>query len=157
MHFRILLVSCQVGCSKGFLSCVARIECVSHWQVGEFVELEIANVEKHFYLDHIKTGSPLVVFGLLYSEVKMSLANYALKAHPSLLRDVKSKDRLIFHVGFRRFVNQPIFSEHSLGDKQKVHYNFFFFLSDFIFKKTLFEKLTNWKNWIWKSVLAVSS
>ena len=33
---------------------------------------------------------------------------------------LKSKERLIFHIGNRRFASAPIYSQHSNGDKHKV-------------------------------------
>ena len=90
-------------------------------EIGQYVTLRIKDVQKHLYIDHVKTGSPLAVFGLLPYEQKMSLLNVVIKSHPvGHTRPIKSKDRLIFHVGFRRFSNQPVYSEHTAGDKQKV-------------------------------------
>ena len=33
---------------------------------------------------------------------------------------LQSKERLVFHVGFRRFTSAPIYSQHTNGDKHKV-------------------------------------
>merc|ERR1719479_337953 len=50
----------------------------------------------------------------------MCVLNLAVKRHPDAHNDViKSKDRLIFHVGYRRFTACPIFSQHTNGDKHK--------------------------------------
>uniref|UniRef100_A0A2P2HX46 Pre-rRNA-processing protein TSR1 homolog n=1 Tax=Hirondellea gigas TaxID=1518452 RepID=A0A2P2HX46_9CRUS len=87
---------------------------------GQYVTLHIKNVEKYFYQDFVQSRSPLVVFGLMLHEQRMAVVNMVLKSHPvAHTRPIKSKDRLLFHVGFRRFENKPIFSEHTAGDKQK--------------------------------------
>ncbi|KAA0200020.1 hypothetical protein HAZT_HAZT001232 [Hyalella azteca] len=89
-------------------------------ECGRYVTVYIKEVPTHAFEEHKVTGSPLVLFGLLLHEAKMSLVNLVLKSHPvGHTRPIKSKDRLIFHVGFRRYINQPIFSDHTAGDKQK--------------------------------------
>ncbi len=72
--------------------------------------------------ESLKTYSlaPLVLEGLLSHEQKVSVVNMVIRKHPSCRCSVKSKDRLIFHVGFRRFAASPIFSEHTNADKHKV-------------------------------------
>jgi len=63
---------------------------------------------------------PLVIVGLLPNEQRMSVLHFAVKRHPSFTEPLKSKERLIIHCGFRRFSCNPIFSDHSNGDKHKV-------------------------------------
>ncbi|XP_076033995.1 pre-rRNA-processing protein TSR1 homolog isoform X2 [Oratosquilla oratoria] len=88
--------------------------------LGWYVIVHIKDVPRHLYESHRMSQSPLVVFGLLNHEQKMSVMNVVMKSHPSgHFRAIKSKERLIFHVGFRRFANCPIFSEHSTGNKFK--------------------------------------
>ncbi|KAG7163444.1 Pre-rRNA-processing protein TSR1-like [Homarus americanus] len=87
---------------------------------GWYVVVHISDVPRHLYDNHVASHSPLVVLGLLPHEQKMSIVNMVVKSHPSgHFRAIKSKERLIFHVGFRRFANAPIFSEHSTGTKHK--------------------------------------
>ena len=63
---------------------------------------------------------PLVAFSMLPHEQKMCVLNFAVKRHPGATDDViKSKERLIFHLGYRRFAACPIFSQHTNGDKHK--------------------------------------
>ena len=68
---------------------------------------------------------PLVVFGMLEHERKMSLVNFLLKRTTKKESvdeiPIKSKERLIFQCGFRRFSACPVFSEHSNGNKHKVN------------------------------------
>lgn len=63
---------------------------------------------------------PLIVFGLLPNEHKMSVLNLVLKHTNTTPQPVKSKQRLIFQCGFRRFMACPIFSQHTNGNKHKV-------------------------------------
>ena len=50
---------------------------------------------------------PLVVFSMLKHENKMSVMNVAVKKifDPVNVGAIPSKERLIFHVGYRRFVS----------------------------------------------------
>ena len=81
--------------------------------------------------------TPLVIYGLLEHEQKMSVLNVCVRRHHRFVlkrgrlgivcshcsakkRVIKNKSRLIFHVGYRRFAAAPIFSEHTNGDKHKV-------------------------------------
>jgi len=87
---------------------------------GWYVIVHISEVPRHLYDGHVSSGSPLVVFGMLPHEQKMSVLNMVVKSHPlGHIRPIKSKDRLVFHVGYRRFANAPIFSEHTNGNKHK--------------------------------------
>ncbi|KAH8021029.1 hypothetical protein HPB51_011808 [Rhipicephalus microplus] len=71
-------------------------------------------------VDEFQTrGDPLVLFGLLPHEQKMSVLNVAIKRHPGYTNPIKSKERLVFHIGYRRFSACPIFSAHTNGDKHK--------------------------------------
>lgn len=84
---------------------------------GLYVTLHITNVPAPVY-DSMES-SPFVVYGLLPHEQKMSCVNVVVRKHPSCTEPIKSKDRLIFHLGFRRFVCQPLFSVHGVGKKHK--------------------------------------
>ncbi|XP_022251873.1 pre-rRNA-processing protein TSR1 homolog [Limulus polyphemus] len=85
---------------------------------GWYVTIHIANVPQAF-VDSLSQEHPLVVYGLLPHEQKMSVLNIVVKKHSSCTEPIKSKERLIFHVGYRRFSACPIFSSHSNGDKHK--------------------------------------
>lgn len=71
-------------------------------------------------LDNRHPDSPVVVFSLLPHEQKMSVINIVLKKSPDVRRPIKSKDKLIFHIGCRRFSACPVFSQHTNGNKHKV-------------------------------------
>ncbi|XP_033114667.1 pre-rRNA-processing protein TSR1 homolog [Anneissia japonica] len=97
---------------------VQQEEIDSEVQPGMYVTVHIANVPKSF-IDNHDEKKPLVLFGLLQHEQKMSVLHFALKRHQGYVEPIKSKDRLIFQTGYRRFTACPIFSQHTVGDKQK--------------------------------------
>lgn len=66
----------------------------------------------------------MVMFGLLPHEHKMSVLNFLLKRVPEYRPPIKSKDRLVFHVGFRRYSACPVFSQHTNANKHKVGVGF---------------------------------
>jgi len=84
---------------------------------GWYVTLIISGVGRHLQSD-LQAG--LVVTSLLPHEHRMSVVNIAVRRHPlSGSLPVKSKSRLIFQVGWRRFAACPIFSQHTNGKKHK--------------------------------------
>jgi pre-rRNA-processing protein TSR1 len=73
---------------------------------------------------HSRDGrNPVVIFGLLPHEQKISLLNVVLKRPSTVNFDepIKSKTELLFQCGFRRFTAEPIFSQHTNGNKFKVN------------------------------------
>ena len=90
-------------------------------EIGQHVTLFIKDVPKHLiqpYLD--EAGRPLVVYGMLPHENKMSVLNFVVKRHSlGHQNPIGSKERLIFHCGYRRFAACPIFSQHTNGGKHK--------------------------------------
>ncbi|KAI9586788.1 hypothetical protein GQX74_002635 [Glossina fuscipes] len=60
-----------------------------------------------------------VVYGLLQREHKMSVMNVVLKRTPDSEVRIESKERLIMQCGYRRFIVNPIFSQHTNGNKHK--------------------------------------
>ncbi|PRQ16479.1 putative ribosome biogenesis protein BMS1/TSR1 [Rosa chinensis] len=64
---------------------------------------------------------PIIACGLLQHESKMSVLHFSLKKHDTYSDPIKTKDELIFHVGFRQFVARPIFSTDNMSsDKHKM-------------------------------------
>jgi hypothetical protein len=72
----------------------------------------------------------MIVVGLLEFEHKMSLLNVVLKHSNNITQPIKSKEKLVFQCGFRRFTASPIFSQHVNNTKYKVNllHSFFIFL-----------------------------
>ncbi|CAD5213222.1 unnamed protein product [Bursaphelenchus xylophilus] len=89
--------------------------------VMEFVEHDVKalNVPSHI-LNEIDPRYPLALYGLLKHENKFSVMNVVLRKYNGCKIPIKNKESLVFHVGSRRFVADPIFSEHSTGDKFKM-------------------------------------
>lgn len=67
-------------------------------QPGWYVAVHLINVPHRV----AASKSPIVLFGLLPHEQKMSVLNLAIARHHSFGQPVRSKERLIFQVGFRR-------------------------------------------------------
>jgi len=84
---------------------------------GLYVTLHISDVPKSF-VHSLDAGAPVVIYQLLQHEQKMSLCNYVLRP-VSDAPVIKSKERLVFHVGYRRFSANPIFSQHTNGTRHK--------------------------------------
>lgn len=62
----------------------------------------------------------VIVYGLLLHENKMSVMNVVLKRSADSTVPIKSKERLIIQCGYRRFVVNPVFSQHTNANKHKV-------------------------------------
>ncbi|XP_006823486.1 pre-rRNA-processing protein TSR1 homolog [Saccoglossus kowalevskii] len=105
---------------------------------GWYVTLHIINVPKTF-IDNYESNNPLVIFGLLQHEQKMSVVHFAIKKHPSFTKPIKSKELLLFQVGCRRFRAAPVFSQHTVGDKQKYER---FLVSDAVTVATIYAPIT---------------
>jgi len=69
----------------------------------------------------------------------MSVMNFTIKRHSTYTDPVKSKDPIIFHCGFRRYLGNPIFSDHNPRcDKFKYRR----FLHDGTYIATVFAPIT---------------
>ncbi|XP_066992121.2 pre-rRNA-processing protein TSR1 homolog [Anabrus simplex] len=86
---------------------------------GWYVKLHIKGVPQ-FLVQARRPDHPLVLYGMLPHEQKISLLNVVLK-QPSCIthQPIKSKEQLVFHCGYRRFRACPIFSQHTNGSKHK--------------------------------------
>ncbi|XP_056000532.1 pre-rRNA-processing protein TSR1 homolog isoform X2 [Ostrea edulis] len=105
---------------------------------GWYIQIHIANVPKDFMMSY-KPGMPVVMFGLLPHEHKMSVLNFLLKRVPEYRPPIKSKDRLVFHVGFRRYSACPVFSQHTNANKHKFER---FFAHDMVTMATIFAPIS---------------
>eukprot|EP01125_Pyxidicula_operculata_P007229 TRINITY_DN2458_c0_g1_i1.p1 TRINITY_DN2458_c0_g1~~TRINITY_DN2458_c0_g1_i1.p1 ORF type:complete len:796 (-),score=222.33 TRINITY_DN2458_c0_g1_i1:16-2226(-) len=83
---------------------------VSGVEPDQYITIHIKNIHVSQFANHPK-GHPLIVSGLIKYENKISVVNFSVTKTASLEEPIKSKTTLIFHVGFRRFQAQPIFSE----------------------------------------------
>ncbi|RZF40768.1 hypothetical protein LSTR_LSTR011285 [Laodelphax striatellus] len=89
---------------------------------GWYISVHVANVPETVYRS--RGAQPVVLFGMLAHEQKMSVVNMVLK-RPNLVLDasahqpIRSKQRLVFQCGYRRYSACPLFSQHTNGTKHK--------------------------------------
>ncbi|EFN82312.1 pre-rRNA-processing protein TSR1 homolog [Harpegnathos saltator] len=89
-------------------------------QPGRYITIKILRVSSNIFKTFAMVeNQPLIVFGLLPYENKISLLNIMLKHSHNYTQPIKSKDRLVFQCGFRRFAACPIFSQHTASNKHK--------------------------------------
>jgi len=108
--------------------CVCVCACVCMYvymcicfQPGCYIQVCIARINREIFKTFaMMENKPLIVVALLPYEHKMSLLNIMLKRSNYYTHPIKSKERLIFQCGFRRFTACPIFSQHTNGTKHKV-------------------------------------
>mgnify|MGYP000726413770 CR=1 FL=1 len=68
-------------------------------------------------LKQIADLDSLILFGLLSNEHRMSVMHLVMKRVPGFTAEIANKTKLYFSCGFRRFQAQPIFSQHTNGNK----------------------------------------
>ncbi|XP_043261297.1 pre-rRNA-processing protein TSR1 homolog [Colletes gigas] len=87
---------------------------------GWYIRIHVANVRQDLFTAFSALENPpLIVFALLPNEHKMSFLNLVLKHTNINSEPIKSKERLIFQCGFRRFTACPVFTQHTNGNKHK--------------------------------------
>lgn len=93
------------------------------FQPGWYITIHVANVpaSKWQAFKSAQQTDNVIVYGLLPHEHKMSVMNVVLKRLPDSEIPIKSKERLVIQCGYRRFVVNPIFSQHTNGDKHKAN------------------------------------
>ena len=97
-------------------------------EAGQYVTLVLDKVSavaaatlksRHFQSSCIPC--PLVVSGLFAHENQLSVMHLQLNRCEEYEDPVRSKDPMVVHVGFRRFVSRPIYSDHNANsDKSKL-------------------------------------
>ncbi|KAG2328380.1 hypothetical protein Bca52824_011108 [Brassica carinata] len=90
---------------------------------GSYVRLHIKEVPlvAASKLSSIVSTKPIIGFGLLQHESKMSVLHFSLKKYDGYEDPIKTKEELMFHVGFRQFVARPVFSTDNFSsDKHKM-------------------------------------
>ncbi|KAF2545235.1 hypothetical protein F2Q70_00022034 [Brassica cretica] len=98
----------------------SRDDCVP---TGSYVRLHIKEVPlvAASKLSSIVSTKPIIAFGLLQHESKMSVLRFSLKKYDGYEDPIKTKEELMFHVGFRQFVARPVFSTDNISlDKQEM-------------------------------------
>ncbi|KAL9260891.1 Pre-rRNA-processing protein TSR1-like protein [Drosera capensis] len=90
---------------------------------GSYVTLHIKEVPVNIAskLSSRAKAMPVIACGLLQHESKMSVLHFSIKKYDTYEDPIRSKEELIFHVGFREFVARPLFSSDNLNsDKHKM-------------------------------------
>jgi pre-rRNA-processing protein TSR1 len=85
---------------------------------GRYVTLHVESISAEYFAA-IPDGQVFIGFGLLEHENRKSVLNFKLQMHSTYSTPIRSKEKLIFYTGIRRFTSCPIFSQHSVGDKHK--------------------------------------
>ncbi|KAI5062820.1 hypothetical protein GOP47_0021367 [Adiantum capillus-veneris] len=91
--------------------------------LGAYARLHVKDLSAISALKLLSTYTqmPLIVCGLLQHESKMSVLHFSIRKHESYLEPLRSKDSMVFHVGFRIFRTRPIFSTDDINmDKHKL-------------------------------------
>ncbi|XP_046483838.1 pre-rRNA-processing protein TSR1 homolog isoform X1 [Neodiprion pinetum] len=87
---------------------------------GWYITVHVTGLSEDLYKAYnMVEEQPLIIFGLLPHEHKMSVLNVVLKRTADDVNAIKSKEKLVFQCGFRRFTTSPIFSQHTSGNKHK--------------------------------------
>uniref|UniRef100_A0A914YDT3 Pre-rRNA-processing protein TSR1 homolog n=1 Tax=Panagrolaimus superbus TaxID=310955 RepID=A0A914YDT3_9BILA len=86
---------------------------------GDYVSFYVKDVPAHI-VNEWGMDMPMIVYGLLKHEQRMSVLNVVLRRHFTCNLAIKNKANLIYHVGYRRFEANGIFSQHTNGDKFKM-------------------------------------
>ncbi|XP_076468827.1 pre-rRNA-processing protein TSR1 homolog [Babylonia areolata] len=107
------------GDMKALKKRVLKADLTNSVMMGQYITVHIKGVPKA-YMEAYTPTTPMVLFGLLPFEQKITVVHMAVKRSATFQDTVKSKARLHFQVGFRRFSACPIFSELRKGDKQKM-------------------------------------
>lgn len=71
-------------------------------------------------VDIAQSENPLVVYGLLAHEHRMTVLNLSIKRSPEYTHPIRCNEELVFQVGYRRFKAKALFSELSPGKLHKV-------------------------------------
>ncbi|CAO1438517.1 unnamed protein product [Diamesa tonsa] len=88
---------------------------------GSYVTVHMSNVSKDLWEAYKQQqgNENVIMYALLPHENKMSVMNVLLKRTVDSTIPIKSKERLIIQCGYRRFVVNPIYSQHTNSNKHK--------------------------------------
>ncbi|ESQ30497.1 hypothetical protein EUTSA_v10011257mg [Eutrema salsugineum] len=98
----------------------SRDDCV---HPGSYVRLHIKEVPlvAASKLSSLVSTKPVISYGLLQHESKMSVLHFSVKKYDGYEAPIKTKEELMFHVGFRQFIARPVFSTDNFSsDKHKM-------------------------------------
>lgn len=98
---------------------VKELEDIDGVQPGWYITIYVTGVEPKLWSSYTSANNYVIVYGMLPHEHQMSVLNSVLKRVPGSEIPIKSKDRLIVQCGYRRFIVNPIYSQHTNADKHK--------------------------------------
>ncbi|GJN88836.1 hypothetical protein Rhopal_001807-T1 [Rhodotorula paludigena] len=87
-------------------------------EAGTRVIVHLAGVPRRVVEEH-NPLHPFALFGLLKHEHKYSIMHFTVQRNTENSDTVRSKDPLVLQQGFRRFVINPIFSQHTMRNGGK--------------------------------------
>jgi len=94
----------------------------ANWaSVGTYVRVVLADVPLGAaqLMRHLATSTGLCCTGLLKFETRLSVLNLSVQKVVGAEEPVRSKDELVFHLGFRQFSAKPVFSEDTFASKHR--------------------------------------
>ncbi|XP_057664407.1 pre-rRNA-processing protein TSR1 homolog [Diorhabda carinulata] len=86
---------------------------------GWYITVYVKHVSHLLWENFKQTNAPVTLIGMFPHEHKMSVLNVVLRRTQNYNLPIKSKERLVFQCGYRRFITNPIFSSHTNGQKHK--------------------------------------
>lgn len=90
---------------------------------GTYITVHVKNVDEKLWQVYQSgrnsKAQGVILYGMLPHEQQMSLQNCVLKRTPDSELPLQSKERMIVQCGYRRFIVNPIYSQHTNGDKHK--------------------------------------
>lgn len=101
------------------------------FQPGLYITVHVINVPTNRWnaFRSAQLTDNVILYGLLPHEHQMCVMNVVLQRIPDSEVPLKSKEQLIVQCGYRRFVVNPIYSQHTNGDKHKVRFQMIISLS----------------------------
>jgi len=110
-------------------------------ETGQYVRVYLSNVPEAAINKILEQTMPPILIGLLKYERKMTVMNLLIKRvqGEELNNPIKSKEELVFYVGFRKFKARPLFSNHGLFSKFKYER---FFRDDASMVATIYAPIT---------------
>jgi len=87
----------------------------------QYISVYLKDIHMNQFANHPK-NCPLIISGLLKHENRISIVNFQVTKSGNYTKSVKCKSPMEFHVGFRRWLGEAMFSENTHGlDKFKLH------------------------------------
>uniref|UniRef100_A0A6G1SJL1 Pre-rRNA-processing protein TSR1 homolog n=1 Tax=Aceria tosichella TaxID=561515 RepID=A0A6G1SJL1_9ACAR len=106
---------------------------------GLYVRVHLSNVPQEAMEKLLAKPLPPSLIGLLKYERKITVMNLLIKRLPDVRDPIKSKEELVFYVGFRKFKARPLFTSNTISSKFKYER---FLKNDVTMVATLYAPIT---------------